>query len=511
MYMDFNTAKRKVKDLFSDYNKNKSNSIYNMLKENEVVQIYNALSNKLPKKDHKFKQAFIYFIYFTSIKFDRFNNLRPIDTEELFRKYQTMLSCLRKLEPVAYLYSWYMMMNIIRWEVYRKCANKAYNIEIETFLNEKVTALNKIKVREVTQQSAANIELIRKKIIEFINGFKSGYITNVRTELPYKLIHKNSTFHFYIDGIEVDASIENKLTGSPLPSLKFSQDATLDEMVLSKNSYSQSILTLQFHCFIDTGINLESISYPNKEEFSWNYLFDFTYKAIRSIWNHLQSIGDDFVTWPPLPQDIGSIDWSIASSQSVYDSGTFTNPATGFRISSNKRGGCHYEFNDESQMLWSDNAYYYARLYAKAGQFEETIFWINVSVESLIDEFLRQISPDSAIYEKLSNQESKFQSAEEILAEQYPDMEGKVTWPNLLIPASVFTKLKRALEYLKQSKEQTKEITRHYSLISKKRNQLFHGGSHDIQAKDIDCVFESYHKLKSFFSQCITIDRTIIS
>lgn len=498
--MDYIIARNRVKELFSEYNDNKTSTVYESLSENEVRQIYYALHDKLPGHDKLINLAFIYFIIYASRRYDRFNPLRPIDTDDLFLKYKTMHSCLKKMEPIAHVYSWYMDLNIIRWEVYRKCANKSFSDELNDYINDKIRTINAIKVNGINQQCAMDIDIVRRKALELLNSFKSGIVTIVKTSLPYKLTQKNSTFHLYISGIEVDVVIENTIKSSPIHFAQFSQDTTLDEMGLSRNSYSQSVLTMTFHCFIDTGINLDSVSFSNKDKFSWNYLFDFTYKAIKSIWNYLQTLGDEYVTWPPLPQDIGSIEWSIMSGETNIDSGYFTNPATGFHISSNNRGILHYDIKDESPLLWSDNAYYYARLYAKSGQTEETIFWINVAVEALIDEFLMFVSPDSKTYEDFTNQENKFQSSEEILSEQFPEMAGRVLWPNTTIHASVYTKLKRVLEYLNQDKKKISMIIGCYSSISRKRNKLFHGSPQDLKTEDISKAFDSFNQLKTFFS-----------
>lgn len=499
--MDYSVAKHKVLSLYSEFRENKDSSIYQKLSVEDVLHTFYALRNRLPANDPHLNISFALFICFTINRFDRFGVLRPDDNEELRSKYLVMLQSLRKLEPVRNIYSWLFQMNRIKWDIYRECANKTIGQDILEYIDNKACELQKINIPGADQHDTQLVEKKRREIMDLLNAFRSGIITTVETRLPYKLTQKNSTFHLTCDGVEVDVSIENSMKSSPLPLIEIAHGSTLDELGLSKNSYSESKLTLRIHCLVDVGISLDSVSYSEKEQFGWNYLFDFTYRTIKSIWNYLQSAGDDYVTWPPLPQDIGTINWSIATGQLSIDSGVFSNPATGFRISCEKRGIQHHEIKDETAPLWSENAFYYARLYAKAGQFEETVFWINVATEALIDEFIRKISPDQKAYEDLSMQESKFQSAEEILANQFPEMKGKVQWPNSIIPASVYTKLKRALEYLKQDKKQTNNIIKSYSSICAKRNCLFHGGNHSINTTDISKVFQSFYQLKDFFSK----------
>lgn len=106
-----------------------------------------------------------------------------------------------------------------------------------------------------------------------------------------------------------------------------------------------------------------------------------------------------------------------------------------------------------------------------------------MAVDALIDEFLMFASPDSKTYEEFTSQESKFQSSEEILSEQFPEMAGRVLWPGTTIHASVYTKLKRVLKYLNQDKKKRSVIISYYSSISRKRNKLFHDSPQDLKQK----------------------------
>lgn len=498
--MDFKLAKGKVLNLYAEYTNGTDCSLYDRISEEDVLQIFSALHSKLPAKDSTLNIAFIYFICKTIRRFDRFDFLRPRDNEELFKKYKMMLRSLKKLEGKKYLFSWGFEMNKILWEVYNKCANKPFDAELKKFVDDKIKDIINIRVYGIDRRTSLEVEKGRRDFLNRINMFISGFITKIKTTLPYKLTHKNSTFHLFINGVEVDVSIENSIKSSPIPNAKFIEDATLDEIGLSKNSYSESIVSLTFHCLIDVQRDSEKVTFSDKEEFSWNSLYDFTYKTVRSIWNYLQSQGDEFITWPPLPQDIGSIEWSIESNGNIIDSGMFTNPSKGFLISSNRRGIQHYDIQNEHPLSWSDNAYYYARLYAKAGQFEEAIFWINVAAEALVDEFLNKIAPNPEKYQEFICDENKFVSAEEILTEQFPDMAGKVRWPQNTAYANVFKKIKRVLKYLNQSNKQINNVIGIYSNINEKRNGLFHGNAKELKPQDLGNVFDSFNQLKSYFA-----------
>ena len=58
------------------------------------------------------------------------------------------------------------------------------------------------------------------------------------------------------------------------------------------------------------------------------------------------------------------------------------------------------------------------------------------------------INPDRLVWaqETYPDAFAKFNTAEEILTEQFPEMKGKVQWPKTVIHTSVFIKLKRAVK-----------------------------------------------------------------
>lgn len=88
-------------------------------------------------------------------------------------------------------------------------------------------------------------------------------------------------------------------------------------------------------------------------------------------------------------------------------------------------------------------------------------------------------------------EERKFDTAEEILCKQFPEMKGKVKWPDIVIYTSVFTKLKRALKMSKLSLFQN-DIIKKYRQINAKRNGLFHGNSIEIGVEDVEKAFAAY-------------------
>ena len=153
-----------------------------------------------------------------------------------------------------------------------------------------------------------------------------------------------------------------------------------------------------------------------------------------------------------------------------------------------------YEIND-SLPSWSAYTHQFAKVYAKSGQLKESIFWLNVSVEALVEEFIQKTATGKETLAEIEGDEYKFNTAEEILAEQFPEMKGKVQWPKTVIHTSVFIKLKRAVK-MSDKAYLLKDVMKKYSIVNSNRNALFHGKSVDINVNTVEKAFGAYDWLK---------------
>ena len=129
---------------------------------------------------------------------------------------------------------------------------------------------------------------------------------------------------------------------------------------------------------------------------------------------------------------------------------------------------------------------------------KESIFWLNVSVEALVEEFIQKTATSKETLAEIEGDEYKFNTAEEILAEQFPEMKGKVQWPKTVIHASVFIKLKRAVK-MSDKACLLKDVMKKYSTLPSNRNALFHGKSADTNVEAVAKAFGAYDWLKEKF------------
>lgn len=118
-----------------------------------------------------------------------------------------------------------------------------------------------------------------------------------------------------------------------------------------------------------------------------------------------------------------------------------------------------------------------------------------VAMEALVEEFVRRTAKTEEDLAEIEGVTYQFDSAEEILCEQFPEMKGKVNWPKTEIHTSVFTKLKRAVNK-SGLKAMQKDIMKKYSQVNAKRNTLFHGGDVEIDVEDVEKAFCAFAWLR---------------
>lgn len=228
----------------------------------------------------------------------------------------------------------------------------------------------------------------------------------------------------------------------------------------------------------------------------WTSLFDFAYKVACAIWTYVTQQDDVLGAWPPLPNDIQYLDCRVYTGSVVYDHEFSTNPALVYHFNSLKKPALEIEIGEVTKPRWSVYTYMFAKVYAESGQLKESLFWLNVSVEALAEEFIRKTATTDEMLAKIEGDEHKFDTAEEILSLQFPEMRGKVKWPDTVIHTSVFTKLKRAVKLSGIGVDQ-KEVMKKYSQVNAKRNTLFHGNEAVITVDDVKIAFGAYDWLKA--------------
>lgn len=492
--MDYIQAKNKIIAIWQD-----GDLTYKKINQEEYKKLYYAVRSHLKGGSRDWRMALGNFLLHGAISYDRFVELRPKVVNEMqYDMFCSFLNTLQKMDGNYMGRTAFFHLEKIKWDIYKECSLKPYNEEQEEFLTQCEKKVFGVSIPNEDENVANHIKKHKEDLLELIEIIKGGSIrTAIRTTLPYRLTATDSVIKLMVDGVDVDVKTKHYSQGCSIPIAQVADGSTMTTTGPSKWTTTTCELIIEAHCLIDALEEQPKVILRGGEDDGgyWNSLFDFTFKVAYSIWRHVQQQGDVTGAWPPLPNDIHYIDCRIFAGDKNYDNEFSTNPSLVYHFTSLKKPTALIKIEERQKIQWSNYAYMFAKIYAESGQLKEAIFWLNVSVESLVEEFIQQIATTKEILFEIEGNEHKFDTAEEILAEQFPEMKGKVKWPNTIIHTSVFTKLKRALKYSGLTVNQ-KEVIKKYSQVNAKRNLLFHGGVTRIDVNDVEKAFGAYDWLR---------------
>lgn len=490
--MDFIQAKSRILTLFRE-----RGTAYERVRKEEYKQMFYAVLSHLDKGNAEWRNAVGSFMVHGALRYDRFGTLRPkVDDEEEYEMFCRFLNTLQKMDGKFIGRTAFLHLEKIRWDVYRACSAMPCDDEMKTILAEFENEVRKIVLNDGEAKVIDNINKKKDNLIGLISGIRDGNVrTIIHTTLPYMLTDTDATVVMDVEGVKVEVAIKNQSQGSSIPVAKIAEGTTMTTAGPSKWTTTTCELDITVHCLIDPLEERQRVTLRRDEEKGyWNAVYDFTYKVVTQIWGYLQKHDELAGMWPPLPNDIHYIGSKVLVNGREIDGEFATNPALVYRVTSLKKAPKSHKIAEE-ETCWSDYAYMLARVYGESGQMNEAIFWVNVAMEALVEEFIRRTAKTEKELVEIEGVTYQFDSAEEILCEQFPEMKGKVNWPKAEIHTSVFTKLKRAVN-MSGLKAMQKDIIKKYSQVNAKRNALFHGGDVEIDVEDVEKAFGAFECLR---------------
>lgn len=485
-------AKNRILSLYND-----GGISYKNVSLDEYKQLFYAIYQLRVSGNRGIVPALGEFYVHGTMAFNRFCGLRPqyVD-EERYSMYCKFLNALQKLDGKFYGRTYFFHLEKIKWNIFRVCHLMPYDESLEKFLKTCEREIDTLLLPQSDERIATNLKKKKAEVLEFINDIRNGAVyTRIHTTLPYALTDSRTTIRLNIEGVKVCVTISNHSQGSSLPGINIAEGSSLTTSGPTKWTTTTCELEIVADCLIDGLVQVANVTLSEKEDDRfWTAPFDFTLRVIMKMWIFLQQQNQGVSSWPPSPNDIHYIHYRVGTDKTEYDMEYSTNTALVYHVKSLTKKPQQYDIN-EDKSNWSIYAYHFAKAFAESGQLNEAIFWLNVSVEALVEEFVQRTATTPAIRAEIEGNTHKFDTAEEILSKQFPEMKGRVKWPDTVIYTSVFTKLKRAIRLSdKQNKE--KEILKNFSRINAKRNILFHGNSVNICVDDVEKAFKAYDWLK---------------
>lgn len=492
--MDYILAKNKVIALWK-----KGGIAYERVKQEEYKQMYYAVLPHLKDRGSEWQQAVGGYLVHGAISYDRFVGLRPkVADDEQFDMFCHFVDTLQKMDGAFTGRTALFRLHKIQWDIYRECCLKVCDDNQEEFLSECRKKVDELDIPQDDARIAANLEHQKQELTGLISAICDGRIrTAIHTTLPYRLTNADVEMHLVVDGVNVTVKTRHCSQGSSIPVAQVAEGATMSTTGPSKWTTTTCEVDIEACCLTDILEERPKVLLRGGADAGgyWTAVFEYTYKVACAVWTYVHQREDVSGAWPPLPTDIHYVDVRVYAGDKEYDHEFSTNPALVYHVTSMKKNEAPVEIGDVQEPKWSVYAYLLAKVYAESGQLKEAIFWLNVSVEAMVEEFVQRIATTDAMLAKIEGDEHKFDTAEEILSEQFPEMKGRVKWPETVIHTSVFTKLKRAVR-MSNLAGQVKDIQKKYQQINAKRNGLFHGGSVEISVEEVRKAFNAYAWLK---------------
>ncbi|MBQ8047195.1 MAG: hypothetical protein IJ196_04640 [Prevotella sp.] len=492
--MDYVQAKNKIMALWKE-----GRTAYKKVRQEEYKQMYYAVLPHLKDRNQEWQRAVGYFMIHGAMSYDRFVGLRPkVADDEQYEMYCRFLNTLQKMDGRFMGRTAFFHLHKIQWDIYRECSLKPYDEEQEAFLAQCEENIRKMDIPQDDANVAVHLEQQERDLLELIENIRGGQIrTSIRTTLPYKMTNTDAEVHLVIDGVDVDVRVKHHSQGCTIPIAQVAEGTTMATTGPSKWTTTTCEIEIEAHCLIDILEERPKVIFRGGADNGgyWTAVLDFTFKVICAIWTYIHQQDEVTGAWPPLPNDIQYMDCRVYAGDKEYDHVFASNPALVYHFTSLNKPTAVIDIGDSEKPLWSVYTFMFAKVFAESGQLKEAIFWLNVSVEALVEEFIQRVAKTPEMLQEIEGEENKFDTAETILAEQFPEMKGKVKWPDIGIHTSVFTKLKRAIA-LSGLTVSVKDVTKKYSQVNAKRNALFHGRETDITVVDVEKAFAAYGWLK---------------
>ena len=221
----------------------------------------------------------------------------------------------------------------------------------------------------------------------------------------------------------------------------------------------------------ETSLFVEIDSEKNEAHYIYKYLY---YLLSEILWSLKISGKLSKSNWLIEPNDIEKITYEIKVSQNIIEWQHFPskNP---IRIVNIQNEPQVLSVDLESDINWYQKCFTLSKDYLSLGNSNLSIFWLNIGIESFLDDKILEVCKKHSKDESYSR-EDYYETAKVNLQKiNTSEVYDEIIWPEPLprfVP--MFKKIKRLSEdgLLNCSR---KDAIKHYSIISKHRNKLFHG------------------------------------
>lgn len=483
-------------DAARDFHKHKDDAYLNVL--NEI--------HKCKLLEHGYRsQSLMHLLYAGCLKFDRWTVPTPYvhdrKTETYFSEY---LKALIMAEGGSTDNTLVFQLRNIKNELFRfydsKPVDSISNPELDryrTATSDLGFPSHPIKIKEYTEEL--------NKIGSIVDGIKDNSLqTVIRTRIPYVIHMSSIRINFNWNGIRTTVLITPVF--EPQRESFFKMEPAGIAMGASRWQGGISTIELTFSALIDCDSYTESLQLFDQHQLpvsGWPKAFTLAFGILHDVCWFVRVRREGTRQWIPAPRDLSDVYWFIRSkaNQNIVWKQQ-SSPAALFHVFKPSGEAMSIDIDEIPIIPWSERCRHLASMYLELGETNESLFWLNVGVEALVKERIIEFSyilgrPD--LERDVDSPRAFWGPAEDIVLEQFPELSGKIKWPESQIHVSIYGKIKY-LSKMVNLKSNIKDIILHYSNISGNRNALFHGTLEErIKVDVVKEAFSSFDWLKDNF------------
>ncbi|SOD27322.1 hypothetical protein SAMN05518800_2879 [Variovorax sp. YR752] len=451
------------------------------LSDDELEAMLDAIRELIPLRKPAQHEALERFLYAGACRFDRWFPPTPFvippSNAEKFSKFAAALSRAERDHP---LNSPVFQLHAIKDEIFHRLDGIAHSDIPEQVLRQFREKLERVASPESSTKQA-EFSQQKDEISMLLRGIGDGSLQTILTfDIPYLLHKQKLNLSFVWREIPMQIFITPRFR--PLEETFFgaAEGAALS-VGASRWQTGTSHVTIQMAALLDGSAYTESLQAfvdqdPTIE--GWPKSFTWAFLIFSDMTWRLKADHGGHQDWIPAPRDLSALEYSIKTSE--RESLAFIakgSPAALIEIFEPSDEVLAIELKALDSLPWPQECRTRASMYLELGDTNEALFWLNVSVESLVAgrfKEIEQATGETGLAEALGSPKEFWDQAEQILSKQFPDMADKVKWPSAPIHVSVFGKLK-VLYRRVAMRTSLEELLRKYRDVSGERNDLFHG------------------------------------
>ncbi|MBO3744906.1 hypothetical protein J5X84_02420 [Streptosporangiaceae bacterium NEAU-GS5] len=325
----------------------------------------------------------------------------------------------------------------------------------------------------------ASASELQQKLLAACDGIRAGTVRSIlSTTLPHAVVRAPFAGKGTWRGVEFAYQLQPE--AGHAEGMTVSPDLAVSAVGLTRNPTGSCSVTIEVSGLIDHAAWTPYLAGPSATAAEIHtgqpFVQTFLFYLLTDLIAELQTEESDFVDelWTLTPRDIVALE--IQAPAGPYSLITISQlMLSTWRVVQVPADVQQRDVPDLQPPSYWMACRRHARGYLSLGATREALLWLNMATEALIDERIAAFTDAvPALGQNMTGARLLFQDAEDALVAQFPDMAGRVRWPEREVQPSRFAQLKALYHHLDLGGTYSKAKT-YYSRISRSRNAVIHG------------------------------------